>query len=311
MNKTNAPRILVVGSINMDLVVRSSRLPIPGETLIGSSLTEIPGGKGANQAVAAARLGGRVAMIGRVGDDAFGAKLKDGLQAEGVDVSAVAVTPLCSSGVAIIGVDNSGQNCITVVPGANGRLSPSDVEAQAELFAGCDVLLVQLEVPIETVQAAVRMARQHNVRVILDPAPAVTELPPDLFFVDVLCPNETEAALLTGMPIDSAIDAISAARQLKQSGAVNVIITMGDQGIVLHDADDLVTRHPAVAVQAVDTTAAGDAFAAAVAIQLGAGESIIDATRFGSAAGAIASSRPGAQPAMPTEEEVQQLLVRP
>lgn len=308
MNQSYGPRILVVGSINMDLVVRSSRLPVPGETLTGSSLSEIPGGKGANQAVAAARLGGRVAMIGRVGEDAFGTKLKTGLQAEGIDVSAVAVTADSSSGVAVIGVDDRGQNCITVVPGANGRLTAQDVEACVALFEECDVLLVQLEVPIETVVAAVSLAKQYNVRLILDPAPAVAELPDDLFAVDVLCPNETEAGLLTGMPIDSVADAVAAAQSLQQRGVVNVIVTMGDQGVVLLNESEQVTQQPAIEVQAIDTTAAGDAFAAAVAVHLGERQSVVDAVRFGCAAGAIAASRTGAQPAMPSRDEVEALI---
>lgn len=292
----------------MDLVVRSSRLPVPGETLTGSSLQEIPGGKGANQAVAAARLGGQVTMIGRVGDDAFGATLKNGLQAEGIDVSAIAVTDNCSSGVAIIGVDDSGQNCITVVPGANGQLTAADVEACSDCFDDADVLVVQLEVPIETIQAAVRLAKRNNVKVILDPAPAIAELPQDLFSVDVLCPNETEAALLTGIEIDSVDSAARAARKLQRRGASSVIVTLGNRGVVVIDNDDQVTHQTALPVAAVDTTAAGDAFAAAVAVELGRGQQIAVASRFGCAAGAIAASRPGAQPAMPARHEVSEAM---
>lgn len=201
------PRIVVAGSVNMDLVVRSARLPRPGETIFGRQTQELPGGKGANQAVAAARLEADVSMIARVGDDGFGQRLRAGLQKEGIDVSRVAVTPQCASGLAIVAVEDSGENAITVIPGANGRLTTDDVRAASDLIRDADVLLLQLEVPLETVLTAIELARQSQTLVILDPAPAPASFPANLLSVDVACPNQTEAAALAGVAITNLDDA--------------------------------------------------------------------------------------------------------
>ncbi len=302
------PRVVVVGSINMDLVVRSTRLPAPGETLIGNSLSEIPGGKGANQAVGAARLGTDVSLIGRLGDDGFGETLRRALGTEGVRLDGVERTQNCCSGVAIIGVEDSGQNCITVVPGANGRLTPDDVQRQALAIAHADVLLLQLEVPIETVVTAIKLARANDVLTILDPAPAVRDFPPGLLSVDVVCPNESEAASLTGVEITTTESAYRAAEKLQQLGARQVVITLGDKGAVFLDTCGNRGHLAPFSVTAVDTTAAGDAFAAALGIRLAEGGSLHDAGRFACAAGAIAASRKGAQPGMPSRSDVNALL---
>lgn len=297
-------RILVVGSVNMDLVFRVARLPRPGETLTGQSLAQLPGGKGANQAVAAARLGAQVSMIGRVGDDEMGRALLGHLQNDSVETKAVQVTSTTSSGVAIIGVEDSGQNCITVIPGANGRLTPVDVERSSSLFATADVVLLQLEVPLPAVARAVELAKQHHVTVVLDPAPAVEQLPPELRQADVLCPNETEASLLTGIEVHDLPSAEAAARKLQSTSGGHVTLTMGGDGVMVVMSDGTCEHVPAVDVDAVDTTAAGDAFAGAVGVFLAMGGSMVEAAKYGCRAGALAASRPGAQPAMPTWAEV-------
>jgi len=302
------PQVLVIGSINMDLVVRSEHLPAPGETLIGRSLSEIPGGKGANQAVGAARLGADVSLIGRLGDDGFGDTLRSKLGVEGVRLEGVLRTRNCCSGVAMIGVEDSGQNCITVVPGANGRLTPEDVQGQAEEFDRADVLLLQLEVPMATVLTAIKLARTNNLLTILDPAPAILNAPAELLNVDVVCPNETEARLLTGIEITTKDSAHRAAEKLQQLGARQVMITLGDRGAVFRDASGTSGSVEPFSVTAVDTTAAGDAFAAALGLRLAEGASLQEAAHFACAAGAVAASRKGAQPGMPSRADVNRLL---
>jgi len=302
------PRIVVVGSINTDLVVRSARLPRPGETLIGRDVSEIPGGKGANQAVAAARLQAHVAMIARVGDDAFGNRLRSGLEHEGIDVKHVTITQNCASGVAIVAVDDAGENAITVIPGANGRLTPEDIRDASSIIRDADVLMLQLEVPMETVLAAIDVARKSGTRVILDPAPAPASFPPRLLDVDLACPNETEAAVLSGMPIETLADAELAADRLQQLGTQCVVITLGAKGALVREQRAACQLINSFAIEAIDTTAAGDAFAAALAVSLARGTATAEAVRYGCAAGAIAASRPGAQPAMPTAAEVARML---
>ncbi len=276
--------------------------------MIGRDATEFPGGKGANQAVAAARLGANVAMVGRVGDDGFGDRLRTGLADEGIDVRHVATSNRCSSGLAIVAVDDSGENAITVIPGANGRVSPADVDAAAEVIAAADVLLLQLEVPVEAVLAAISVARRYGKLVILDPAPAPPSFPPGLLAVDVLCPNESEAAALAGFDVATAADAERAAVRLCKLGARHAIVTLGRQGALASGPDRQIVRIPGFAVTAVDTTAAGDAFAAALGVSLARGTEMTRAIQFACAAGALATSRAGAQPAMPTAAEVEQLL---
>jgi ribokinase len=305
------PRIVVVGSLNMDLVVRTARLPRPGETVTGSDFVQVSGGKGANQAVAAARLGADVAMIGRVGDDGFGRQLIESLARDGVDPDAIAATVGTSSGLALIGVEESGQNAITIVGGANALLTPDDVARHKTEIAAADALLVQLEVPLATVVAAVSLAKRHSVLTILDPAPAPREaLPAELLAVDVLSPNQSEAEALTGIVVASAADATRAAAILHERGARQVVLKLGEQGALASDGMGNIVHVPARQVSVVDTTAAGDAFTAALAVALVECHSLAEATRFACAAGSLAAARSGAQDAMPSREEVKRLITQ-
>jgi ribokinase len=308
---TRAPHVVVVGSVNIDLVFRVPRLPRPGETLAGDGMATVPGGKGANQAVAAARLGARVSLVGRVGDDAFGPRLRAGLDAEGVAVDHVRTAPDCPSGVALIGVEPSGENAIVIVAGANGRLTPEDVRDADEVIRSADVLLLQLEVPLETVVAAVAAARRHGVRIILDPAPAPTgPLPEALRAVDVLSPNQTEAEALTRIVVPDPEAARRAAEALRRDGAASVVIKLGAAGALVSEGSGPPEWVPTARVEAVDTTAAGDAFTAALAVELAGGVPLREAARLGCAAGTLAVTRHGAQPAMPTRGEVEAFLPR-
>jgi ribokinase len=306
--KSPTPHVVVVGSINMDLVARVAQLPRSGESVLATDFFRAPGGKGANQAVAVARLGGFATLVARVGDDVFAYELVDALSSAGVDTSAVLTTRDCSSGLALISVDDCGENCITAVSGANARLSPQDVLDQESLIASADVLLVQLELSIETVAAAVDLARRHNVFTILDPAPApVKQLPRSLQQVGVLTPNQTEAERLTGLPVTDLDRAAEAAVDLRRRGAKSVIITLGIDGAMACNKEGC-THISAPSVDELDSTAAGDAFAAAVAVRLASGDGFIDAVRFGCAAGALATTKLGAQASVPTHTQVNLLL---
>lgn len=300
-------RIIVIGSINMDLVARVARLPSPGETVTGRDLQFIPGGKGANQAVAAARLGAQVTMIGRVGDDPFGQALLSGLQAEGIATQHVQVVPQCASGLAWIGVGDDGGNAITVVAGANGRMTPEDISACESVIADADAVLLQLEIPLETAARAGELARHHRVLTILDSAPVPTQpLPPALWTADVLSPNQTEAEALTGIYVDTIPAAYQAAADLRSRGAVWVVIKLGELGAVWMDDEGRSGHVPARKIQPVDTTAAGDAFTAALAVALAEEQPLPSAVQWGCTAGTLAAMRAGAQPAMPTRNEVEE-----
>jgi ribokinase len=301
-----APRIAILGSINMDLVLRCASLPGPGETVLAKSSAEICGGKGANQAVAAARAGGDVTMIGRVGDDAFASRLVANLRQENINCGQVKATSRCSSGLAIVAVEQSGQNSIVVVSGANGRLSVADVETAREEIESSDVLLLQLEVPIASVLAAIEIARAAGVRIILDPAPAPAECPDQLLQVDLICPNQSEATAILGDTVDTDEQVEAAAQALQQQGAKNVAVTLGERGTLLWDGANSQHIKP-FPVTAVDTTAAGDAFAGALAVFWGEGNGLADAVRFANGAGALAASREGAQPGMPKRDDIERL----
>ena len=290
----NPPDIAVVGSINMDLVIRCATLPEPGETILAESSVEVCGGKGANQAVAAARAGGNVTMIGRVGDDAFAGRLVNNLRHEQICSDAVRITERCASGVAIVAVEQSGQNSIMVVPGANGHVDVEDVHTSREVISASHVVLLQLEIPAAAVLASIKIAREAGVRVILDPAPALRDWPIDLFNVDVLCPNESEAATLLGCPIGSLEDAAAGARRLHQLGVRHAVITLGSRGTMVCEGGSPRLIQP-FRVTAVDTTAAGDAFAGALAVRWSEGASFFEAVRFANAAGALTASQQGAQ----------------
>jgi len=296
--------ILVIGSLNADLVVRAPRFPAPGETISGEDLAIIPGGKGANQAVAAARQGASVAMVGRVGNDSFGPTLLQNLKDNHVDTAHV-LTDESATGTAIIVVAADGQNNIVLSPGANSKVTPDDVEAVS--FKDADALLLQLEIPLETVIHAAHIARQNGVRVILNPAPA-RPLPDSLLAdVDILVPNESELSLLSGQPVTDIDSAKSAAQALLAKGIKTIIVTLGAQGALLITGEQ-VTHVPTFKVDVVDTTAAGDAFIGGLAAALLKGKSLEEAVRYGNASGALAATKFGAQPSLPTQNEVEQLL---
>ncbi len=301
------PHVTIVGSLNMDLVVRAPRFPQPGETLIGTDFCTVPGGKGANQAVAAGRLGAHVSMIGRVGSDDYAEVLLHNLAASGVDHTFVTRDARHATGVALIVVDDAGQNSIVIASGANGQLSPADVEAAASTIGDADALILQLESPLETVTRAAQVAHAHGVTVILNPAPA-RALPPSLLsLVDFLIPNETETMLLTGMPVGDDAEREAAASRLRAQGVGTVILTLGEHGALLAREGET-RRVPAFGVTPIDTTAAGDAFVAGFAVASADGQPLDEAVRWGNAAGALAASRFGAQPSLPTRQEVERLL---
>ena len=300
-------RVVVVGSINMDLVARSPRIPHAGETVIGGDFRTVPGGKGANQAVAAARMGVKVGMLGRVGVDAFGDQLLDNLSGSGVDIACIRRAAQAASGIALIMVDDAGMNSILVAPGANMLLSPADMDAADPILASAQVMLAQLEIPLETVVRAAQIAHAHGVKVVLNPAPA-QPLPLELTrLVDVLVPNEFEAALLTGLPVGSDDQIQEAATALRATGAANVIITLGGRGALLATAGGF-QHFPAFLVKPIDTTAAGDAFVGSLGAALAEGRPLEEAMYWGSAAGALSTTKKGAQPSMPERSEVEALL---
>jgi ribokinase len=296
--------VVVIGSLNMDLVTRAPRLPAGGETLIGHSFATVSGGKGANQAVAAARLGAQVAMVGCVGNDDYGVQLRDALLAEQIDCQAVS-TVEDSSGVALIVVDDNSQNAIVIVAGANGAMTAAVIDRFDAVLKGADVIICQLEIPDATVGHALKRARALGKIVILNPAPASRPLPADWFAaIDYLIPNESEASALSGLPVDSLETAEVAASQLIAMGAGKVIITLGAQGSLFANGKGF-EHFPAPKVKAVDTTAAGDTFVGGFAAALANGKSEAEAIRYGQIAAALSVTRAGAQPSIPTRSDVQ------
>lgn len=302
-NETRS-RVTVVGSLNMDLVARAPRMPHPGETLAGRTFAQVAGGKGGNQAVAAARLGAQVSMLGCVGADGNGAQLRSGLEAEGIDCTAVE-TGQEATGVALIVVDDASQNAIVIVAGSNGELTPETVGRHEAVLVSADVVICQLETPPDTVRAALAAARRLGKTVILNPAPATGPLPADwLPLIDYLIPNELEAATLTGLPVDSPDDAARAAAALQAAGARNVLVTLGERGVYAALDGAQARLYDAPKVKAVDTTAAGDTFIGGFAAQLALGEGVDAAIRFAQRAAALSVTRAGAQPSIPTLAEV-------
>ena len=297
-------KVVVIGSLNMDLVTRAPRLPQGGETLIGHSFATVSGGKGANQAVAAARLGAQVSMVGCVGSDAYGEELRAALLAEQIDCQAVS-TVGGSSGVALIVVDDNSQNSIVIVAGANGELTPALIGCFDSVLQAADVIICQLEVPDATVGHALKRGRELGKTVILNPAPASRPLPADWYAnIDYLIPNESEASALSGLPVDSRETAQAAATRLIEMGAGKVIITLGAQGSLFADGQRF-EQFCAPTVKALDTTAAGDTFVGGFAAALAGGKSEAEAIRFGQVAAALSVTRAGAQPSIPTLSEVQ------
>jgi ribokinase len=303
MNERN-PKVVVVGSFNMDLVVKAERRSQTGETLMGEEFGMFIGGKGSNQAIAAARLGADVTMIGRLGTDLFGDTLMAAHAEEGIHTDYVIRDTEVGTGIASISIDADGDNSIVLVPQANMRLTVADIERASESIAAADVLLLQLEVPIAASQRAAEIAKSNGATVVLNPAPA-QELPDDfLAQVDILTPNEVETESLSGVKVSTAVDAERAAKVLLDKGLSAVILTLGERGPVLL-TPDLTRQVPAYTVEVVDTTAAGDAFCGALATGLARGENLVDAVAFANAAGALAVTVLGAAPSMPTATQVE------
>jgi ribokinase len=295
--------ILVIGSLNADLVVRAPRFPRPGETISGEDLQIVSGGKGANQAVAAARQNADVAMVGKVGKDSFGPFLLDSLQSNKVDITNIKAED-SATGTATIIVDSRGQNSIVLSPGANGKVTPADVDA---VKIEAKILILQLEIPLETVVHAAKWGKEKNMTVLLNPAPA-RALPDELITtVDYLLPNESELSLLSGLSVNDASSAEKAARALFERGVKHVIVTLGEKG-ALAISNDHMTKVDAYKVKPVDTTAAGDAFIGGFASALLRGLEIKKAVQYGNASGALAVTKFGAQPSLPISEEVEKLI---
>ena len=298
-------RVLVVGSANADLVTRVPRCPRPGETLLGSGFFTEAGGKGANQAVSAARLGADTAFLGCVGNDALGTMLEASLREAHVDVTGLQRSEDHPSGTAVIVVAEDGENAIVVTPGANGAVTPALIEAHESLFAQADAVITQFEIPLETVAAALRIARKHNCMTVLDCGAATAEAREVLAHATIVSPNETETATLTGLNVSQLEDAQTAAAALRDLGAKEVVLKLGAQG-AFYLGQQGSHYAPAFEVDVVDTTAAGDAFTAALTVQWPKGN-FEDALTWANAAGAAACTRQGAQPAMPTAAEVEKL----
>lgn len=301
------PRIVVVGSSNTDMIIRLNRLPRPGETLLGGEFSMAAGGKGANQAVAAARAGGHVTFIARVGKDVFGDRALEGFRRDGIAVDRIIRDPRSASGVALIFVGAEGQNSIAVASGANARLTASDVRKARRVIAEADLLMMQLETPLATVRAAAQEATAARVAVMLNPAPARPLSRTLLRLVTVLTPNETEAEMLSGVRIRNDRSAVRAAVALLGQGPKIVAITLGARGalVATREGHQIV---PAFPVRAVDTTAAGDVFNGALAVALAEGRELNDAVRFANAAAALSVTRLGAQPSAPKRSAIERLL---
>lgn len=299
----NKKQILVIGSSNTDMVVRSHKLPLPGETILGGDFLMNPGGKGANQAVAAARLGGKVQFMAKTGDDLFGRETRAILENENIETSLLLVEKGMSSGVALITVDSRGENCIVVAPGANASLLPTDLISARTALEKTDILLMQLEIPVETVLQAAVSAHKAGAMVILNPAPA-TSLPDILWqYLDTIVPNETEASLLTGIQVIDLPSAEVAGKALLHKGVSRVVITLGSKGALL--MSEMETIHiPAPDVTAVDTTAAGDVFCGALAVSLAEETALPDAIRFAVKAASLSVTRAGAQASAPYRHEM-------
>jgi ribokinase len=307
--KTDAPKIAVVGSSNMDLVVKSKSIPAIGETILGGDFIMVPGGKGANQAVAAAKLGAEVFLIAKLGEDIFAEHSLNNFKKEAVNTKHVIQTGEAPSGVALIMVDDGGNNSIVVAPGANQTLLPADVENAKSDIASCGAVVAQLEVPLETIEYAAKMANDLKVPFVLDPAPA-RELGPELLgMVDVLTPNETEAQILTGIEVTDEESARAASKNLLERNVKAVILTLGDKGFLLADNEQAryISSHK---VDAVDSTAAGDAFTGSLAIGIAQNRPLLEAALFANYVAALSVTKMGAQSSMPTLGEVKSFMDR-
>ncbi|CAM4482054.1 ribokinase [Paenibacillus tarimensis] len=297
----NRPKVVVIGSINMDIVVETGRYPQVGETLLGDKVSFIPGGKGANQAVAASRLGAKTSIIGAVGDDSFGRQMVDSLVHNGVNVSGVKETSQAATGIASIYV-SQGDNSIVVVPGANYTLTPGDIDRHERLLAESDIVLIQLEIPVPVVQHAARRAKELGKTVVLNPAPA-QPLPDEMFdCIDYFTPNRTELASYSGLGTEA--DLTEAMLIMKHKGARHVITTLSSEGSAFLNSSGKIQLVPGHSVSVVDTTGAGDCYNAALAVAIAGGARTEEAIRYASLASALAVTKFGAQEGMPTSEEV-------
>lgn len=297
-------KILVVGSLNVDMVMNVDHMPAEGETILCDGMTLVPGGKGANQACAAGRLGTDVAMLGAIGDDDYGALQLKSLSEAGVEVGGLLKKEGQNTGTAFITVNKSGNNSIVVVPGANSAFRPEDIEANRELIEQCEIMILQLEIPLDTVCYAAKLAKSLGKTVILDPAPVPEHFPEELYeYVDIVKPNETELGMLTGIA-EAQKHLTEAAQVLKARGVKNVLVTLGGDGVYINPESGEEILIPACKVKAVDTTAAGDSFTAALAAMLLNGESLEAAAEFANRVSAIVVTRKGAQSSIPTIDEV-------
>jgi ribokinase len=309
LNDIKTPNVLVLGGINMGLITKAARAPGPGETLRGERFYTSPGGKGATQAVAAARMGANVRMVGRVGNDLFGPVLLDALRSNGVDVQGVAVDPDHASGAGVIVVDDTGQNRVLATYGANLQCDETQLAQVEASLDWADVLMLQMEIPFEVSLAAAALARNRDVLVLHDPAPP-SQISLDAYAdIDIITPNQAEAEFHTGVEVDDPDSAKRAAEIFRSRGVRVAIVKIGDHGVYYSSNNDS-GFIPAFSVEAVDTTSAGDAFGGALAVALAEGRSLNDAVRFGAAAGALAVTRPGVQDSIPSRSEVEDLLTR-
>lgn len=296
-------KIIVIGSTNMDMVVKTDHIPKPGETVLGGTFFMNPGGKGANQAVAVSRLGGDVTFVSKIGNDIFGKQSSKIFDDEGVDIGGIYAEDNSPSGIALITVDEKGENSIVVAPGANAFLDENNVRQAMEKYGDCEIMLLQLEIQIETVAYAIRYANHNHIQVILNPAPVNKAILPELGMVDIITPNVHEAATLAGQDITDMESAKEAAKKIKELGVKTVVITMGEKGALLYDAGEF--QHiDAPAVEAVDTTAAGDVFNGALTVALAEGKSMKNAVSFACRCAAMAVTKMGAQNSIPHRNEI-------
>lgn len=300
-------KIIVVGSSNTDMIVKVPRIPAPGETILGGKFVKAAGGKGANQAVAAARSGGDVTFIANTGDDNFGKEAIEGFKKEGINTDYIFVDAEAPSGVALIFVDEDGENSIAVASGANGTLGPSQIDEIEYVIANGSILLAQLETPLETVEQAIKIANEHGVKVILNPAPAQPLSDDLLNRVDILTPNQSEAELLTGIKVDDEKSAKKAASNLISKGVKTVVLTLGSEGAFLM-SEEVQKMIPGFKVEAEDTTAAGDTFNGALAVGLAAGKTMEEAITWAHAAAALSVTKMGAQPSIPQHDEINDFI---
>lgn len=296
--------ILVIGSLNMDLTAEVDHIPVVGETILSSSFATVPGGKGANQACAVGRIAGGCGFIGAVGNDGYGKILQESLQNFRVDTRGLTTKSNEASGMAVVMVNKEGNNSIVVIPGANAALTPEDIDRRLSLIGECEILVMQLEIPLETVLHAAKLAKSMNRTVILDPAPVPEKFPEELYrYIDIIKPNETELERLTGISAEGT-GYVQGTEFLRKKGVKNVLVTLGEKGAYLDSQEEGKVFIPAYPAEAVDTTAAGDAFTAAVAARLAEGDSLSEAARFAALVSSVVVTRKGAQSSIPAMEEV-------